>query len=346
MDGHILYDLEPGNERNLPRPCEPAAFEAELARLTRDCDIEVRLRWAPEVTRYEVDREGNSRLGRVYAVMPKLRQRGWWIGDIAVPRAASVPRAVATGSTRATPGQFILERHSKPDEPLPGECKPIDNRGRVFLDHRTGKVWIRDSYVEQIAFPRWVLEQRIDDDLARRIHAQERFEWVNPATGELCTDDDFSAGVIPVRRDMLGEFPDEGWWRCFLVIAEHRAYCCRRAFPALCYGAYRDPCAPDLEEVKKAIWFRNTQPMLRDKSEPPTAWELNEYIRKTMAEIEAGESRAEQQTIEMLQEALHSPYVVPEVAFADVGAAHKSVLKPDGVANEAAGLKHPSLPVV
>jgi len=228
-----------------------------------------------------------------------VRQRGWFVGDV---------RDV----------QFILERHSKPDEPLPGGCRPVDNRGRVFLDHRTGKVWIRDSHVEQIAFPRWVLEQRIDDGLARRIHAQERFEWVNPATGELCTDRDFSAGVIPVRRDMLGEFPAEGWWRCFLVIAEHQNGCCRRAFPALCHGAYRDPGAADLEEVKKAIWFRNTQPMLRDKSEPPTAWELNEHIRKTMAEIEAGESRAEQQTIEMLQEALHSPYVVPEVGFADI----------------------------
>jgi hypothetical protein len=313
MDGHTLYDLEPGDERNLPRPCEPKAFEKQLAKLARDCDIEVRLRWAPEVTRYEVDREGNPRIGRAYAVMPKVRQRGWWIGEVA-----------QTVSLRPdVPHTLRLQRHSRPDEPLPGRCKPVDDRGRVFLDHKTGKVWIRDSYVEQIAFPRWVLEQRIDDQLARRIHAQERFEWVNPATGEFCSDTDLVAGVIPVRRDMLGEFPAEGWWRCFLVIASHTSDCCRQTFPVFCYGAYRDPGEQDLAEVRKAIWFRNTQPMLREKSEPPTAWEINEYVRKTMAEIEAGESRAEQQTIEMLQEALHSPYVVPEIGFTDVGGSRK-----------------------
>jgi hypothetical protein len=300
-NGHETYDLVPGDERNYARPFEPVDFNEQLASLTRGEDVDVRLVWAPDVDKYEVDIHGNRVLGKQYAVMPKLRQRGWFIGDI-------------------VNAEFVLERHSQPGEPCPARCKPVDQRGSVWLDPRSGKVWIRDSYVEQIAFPRWVIEQKIDDTIARQTHEKERFEWVNRLTGEPCTEHELALGAIPVRRDMLGEFPADGWWKAFLIIAEHKAdgSCCKKAFPAFCYGWYRPPGEEDLLEVRKAIWYRNTQPMLHGKSEPPTAWEINEHIWKTMAEIEASEARADQQVLDMLVDALPK-YSPSEIAFEDLG---------------------------
>lgn len=74
-----------------------------------------------------------------------------------------------------------------------------------------GEIALPDMILEENVFSRWILEWRVPDAIAKPQHARQRY-----------------AVIDGKRVDALGEFPPEGWWKCFMIIGDHgNGDCCR-----------------------------------------------------------------------------------------------------------------------
>jgi hypothetical protein len=76
------------------------------------------------------------------------------------------------------------------------------------------------------------------------------------------------------KIDALGPFPNEGWWMCFLVVAQHDndALCCNHFadLGQICIGSGpRMPDRRDLDIVQQSLAERDSRAIYRDLDEFP-----------------------------------------------------------------------------
>lgn len=257
-------EIVAGLERNIERPCNFKDFESRLSALAIGQGTELRLSWAPEINRYELGADLKPVIGKRYAIYFVKEHMGWQIY-----RQNKVGDVILAGDWKfhsyAQPGLF----HSDKDSEVRTE--------RDGHKLKTEELWVKDIKLEQIAYPRWVIEERIPDAIAKADWEKQRKEF---------------HGLMLV--DWLGEFPKEGLWKSRHVICTHSDDCCEeRAMGfGFCYGHYRDPNEGDLVAVQKAIREREEAPLTHDKDGKPNEAALRREERKTMDEIAEGAKRA------------------------------------------------------
>jgi hypothetical protein len=117
---------------------------------------------------------------------------------------------------------------------------------------------VPDTLIEQKGLERWIIEQKMKDDIARRQHSKSRVFFANG-----------------VKFD-LGEFPREGKWGWFYQVEGHDSKehqdtgfckvcsCCRHfdELGQMCLGAYREPDRTDLDYVLRCKQKTEQEPTL------------------------------------------------------------------------------------
>jgi hypothetical protein len=285
-------EISEGFERNIERPCNFSAFEKRLAEISSGRSTELRLSWAPDINRYEVNQFFRPVIGKRYAVYILKEHMGWL-----------VYRPEHDGSLLVS-GKWKFQRFAKPEEFHSEEDFEVrtERNGRKLKEP---ELWKKDNKIEQIAFPRWVIEERIPDAVAKKDWDKQRREF---------------EGLELI--DWLGDFPKEGLWKSRLVISVHSDNCCNeraRDF-GFCYGLYRDPGQQDLDAVLRGFRERDEMGQRRNVDEAPTEAELRREELKTFNEIAAGEERMRDLDREIILNAITptlNAHLFPSV---DVGA--------------------------
>jgi hypothetical protein len=259
-----LCEIVAGFERNIDRPCNFKEFEERLQLMASGQNTELRLSWAPEIDRYELGADLKPIIGKRYAIYFIKEHMGW-----RVYRPNKVGDVVLAGDWKfhsyVKPGMF----HSDKDFEVRAE--------RDGHKLKVEELWAKDIKVEQVAYPRWVIEERVPDAIAKLDWESQRKEF---------------QGLTLI--DWLGDFPKAGLWKPRLVICTHSDDCCeeRAAGFGFCYGHYRDPDEKDLIAVQKAIREREEMPLTHDKDGKPNEAAIRREERKTMDEIAEGARRA------------------------------------------------------
>lgn len=235
------------NDINHEAPSLPPAVPREIERLNREFNVRLRVVWAPSRERREmIGFQGNPNgfIGKVYAQNPRCTYEqhvGWWLAHSVLTDTASAMKMPDTNRVVRHEGAFALPRNFSACV-----CGPVCKRSarKLHYDHAKDLWWIPEWKVEEVAYDRWVIEQRLSD--------RERDEY------ESCT---FDANTLELVRE-LGIFPAEGFWVSMgPLIAEHNMLCCDEANQsnALCPGRYREPNRADVEAIREAIRRRNEE---------------------------------------------------------------------------------------
>jgi hypothetical protein len=257
------------NEANPLKPPGLDRYAREVEQISRAVSIPLRLVWAPEITSIKW---GQSH--RTYCCRREEKLRGWWEGhkEQDVFKAARYRRPNAYGAI----GPYAQQ--------LPN-----------------GK-WIHpDLNVIEYAWPRWIIERRLQDS-ERLNHDRERYEWVNG-----------------VRVDALGPWPEGGKWALERVIAHHFLLCCQQAEQeflegkrptGLCFGQYRPPADEDMETLRADI-VRGDRTGL---TATPTFEQAVEYdTKQTMDQSAEAERRQQAHYREVIQNALAPALRMPKL---------------------------------
>jgi len=267
-------ELVEGFERNIARPGDFRDFQKKLDKLCAGRNVQVRLVWAPEINRHELEPPDFKPIrGKQYAVMIVREHIGWRVYVEGPGKGVIV---------KGENWKFIrYERpwrlHSTNDSEV-----LIERDGRKL---NKPELWIKDKKSEQVAYPRWVIEQRLHDEIEKPKWEAERIEW-------MCL----------LKVDWLGEYPKEGLWRALHVICEHDEVCCSEHADSLgfCYGRYRAPAFKDLVAVEEALLARENENYIHSLFDPPSLEEIAEKVRQTLGEIAEGEQRAKDQMREII----------------------------------------------
>jgi hypothetical protein len=230
-------------------PIDVSGFQKQLDAICRDHATALRIVWGPSRVRSRLLLNGESRTFMVYPDV--TRQDGlkgferWTRGDRLVRNGVAVGYRTAAGILTGSP-------------PQPGD------------------VYEPDFEYVQYAHELFIIEQKLEDNFARRMHARYR---------DMC--------VRSVGIDGMGEFPAEGWWQFYDEISEHRDGCCERAAErqTRCWGLSREPNQADLTRIRFALWVRDQEPVLRNREDPPTQREIDQHWRDRQAEIEEWEAK-------------------------------------------------------
>lgn len=280
------YELTPGNEKYYPPPFRPYWFERQIKQLGQDAGTDLRLAWAPDVESFAW---GKQR--KVYAVCVVREHIGWFVGDIVHGQFRLILRVPATHFRGFSPEGMHRTRDGK---------------------------WIVPDWREtEVALPRWVVEERVDPETCTasgetegEIHKQIRYEW-DHERGELV--------------DALGEWPLGGKWATRLVISQHWVECCVKANAemVMCQGQYRAPNEYDLEEVRKMVFHRDAQPLLRGKNDPATRMEIARVLRGYNDQLEAGKQRQADRYREIFKNELDPVFGMQKLKI-DMGQAYQN----------------------
>lgn len=220
-------------------PCSVESFQAELDRACRDNAIQLRIKWAPSLIARKIGPRTFKKYPDPLGQFDPYLKGYYFIRD---------KRVVG---------------YQKIGGIIQGDVKDTD----IVQPH---------IEYEQPAIALWIIEQKLQDQVARREHAKYR-ELIRQQVG----------------FDAWGPFPEEGWWNWFDDISQHKDGCCDRAEAAQirCRGVYREPDASDLEKVRQALLFRNRLPVLRRLEDPPTALEIDQYARDYKDAVEEWEAK-------------------------------------------------------
>lgn len=245
---------------NPPAPGNPVEFQRKLDEVTRDRGIQLRVVWGPDRTKCIFD----GQIFKIYGLTP---------GPLKILQGYQIRKAAKVVGYEHLDGRIV---------------------------GRKDGLRVPDYKLEQPAIERWIIEQRLNDDFARRAHARARYAIVD---GEVilrclsCANEArprFPGEKVCARCqgrniqriesggkkiDALGEFPADGWWKCFLIVGDHEndRSCCEffESRLEVCLGlAPRMPDHRDLEIVEMALNDRDEWPKLRAIDEPPTAREI------------------------------------------------------------------------
>ena len=267
----LRQEYIPTGPINPPRPGDPAAAQRELDRMCRDRGIELRIVWGPEENQTILD----GRVYKRYRLIP---------GFLQIKRGYKIVRD----------GQVVGYEH------FPSGIVTGDPNGLRQPD---------TDYV-QPAMERWIIEQRLHDGWARKQWANARYALVDTVVQFRCQRCDYEwlpdRGETECRKcgscaieatqvggrmsDVLGEFPEEGLWKCFLIVGAHDAdrSCCDffESQLKVCIGrSARMPDHTDLEIVEQALAHRDKWEVLHNIEEPPTAREIDIAARQYEAQL-------------------------------------------------------------
>ena len=246
---------------NPPAPGNPVEFQRKLDEVCRDRGIQLRVVWGPDRTKCILD-------GKIF------KTYGITAGPVRILQGYQI---------RSFTGKVVGYEH-------------LDGR---IVGNRNG-LRAPDYKFEQPAIERWIIEQRLNDDFARREHAKHRYatvdgvitlrclrcarEWPPRYEYErhcaLCGSRDLQRLETGGRKiDALGEYPADGWWKCFLIVGDHEndRSCCKfhESQLKVCIGlAPRMPDHRDLEIVEMSLKDRDEWEVFRAMDEPPTAREI------------------------------------------------------------------------
>lgn len=211
------------NLRNEARPWIPPRFERDLAALSREFNIPLRVVWMPDRERTEMIGFRGAKSGyrgKVYPTNPAIndrRHRGWYL--------VRGERVVCHYGPERLPKKF-------------GQNAMVNH-----YDAERGEWWMMDWSDEPVAYSRWQVEFRLDSAQEKQDYEGRTF---NPDTLELVQE--------------LGAMPVEGFWLPLgPFVAEHTPLCCDEANEnfMLCPGKYREPGPADIEMIRQAIYCRN-----------------------------------------------------------------------------------------
>jgi hypothetical protein len=213
-------------------PIDTAWFQRELDAACRDTHCELRIVWAPrQVVARVVDRNGSIKEYKKYPVlfgsfMPYVRGRYYC-------------RLVGEKMT-------TIAYQKVSDGVIPACVKMTD-------------IALPDIVRVNPSIHIFVIERRLPDEAAKRIHEEKR-----------------RLAKSQLGFDLFGDFPHEGVWDWFDDISEHRGVqqggvevpCCEiaAAHGVRCQGLYREPNHEDLERVRLALkrWLETLN--LEDKT--------------------------------------------------------------------------------
>jgi hypothetical protein len=245
---------------NPPRPADPREFQRELDRLGKEHNIELRVVWGPEQDQWILDGQCFKKYRLITGFVPRKK------GDI-----------VTRGGQRV--GYISLSGIVSGQAPTPG-C-----------------VILPDIEYVQPAMDRWIIEQRLRDDVVKRQHAAARYAIVEQVLEYRCINCDHEfkpdgpkrcprcgegrpGWLEPIKVggrqiDALGPFPREGWWVCFLIVGVHDddAACCNHFadLGQICIGSGpRMPDYRDLDIVLQSLAERDSRAIYRDLDEFPS----------------------------------------------------------------------------
>lgn len=268
---------------NPPAPGDVSQFQRELELACRDRSIEFRIVWGVEPDKVVAVIDGNTYVKKKY------------------PHPHRVVEKV-------TLGNYIVRC---------GKVVGYETPAGILVSGSPIGVRLAHVSYEERAIDRWVIEQKLRDDVAREQHADSRY---------------FRYGNRIIDR---GEFPKEGIWTWFHQIEKHdspehedtgfcrRCPCCRRFddLGKICLGGYREPDGRDLEFIKACLADRDEFAVLRHPAEPPTAHEIRreaQRMRQKMEESEQKRAELEDQELGEEIEALLRLKYIPKF---DMGAA-------------------------
>jgi hypothetical protein len=259
MNAYTDYENE---EINRTRPAGFDDFGREVAALGKAHNVRLRLVWAPDVTRFLW---GATR--RVYAFKQQRRHIGWLVG----------PMVEVAGKALTHQPHTVL----KPD------AFSFSPEGAHLLENGD---WAKPDFIyDEVAHPRFMIEEMLDEQRERPEHERHRFEYF-VETNELV--------------DALGPYPADGKFACINVIAAHAFICCRNANQKhqFCYGTGRDPGGEDLEDLKQRIQARDERRRLGDHYDYESEF-MREY-NATMDKIKKGEAQAKQNYYDIFKQEL------------------------------------------
>jgi hypothetical protein len=266
---------------NPPRPCSVEWFQKELDLACSDKGIAFRIVWAPELNTFRREENGIEIVGKKYK-HPLFQAKGY-----------------TRGHKIFSDGQQVGYQH------LSG-----------LVTGNPNGILIPDLVLEQRAIERFVIEQRLRDDVARKQHYERRYAWING-----------------IRRDLLGEFPKEGIWTWFHQIEKHDSAkhedtgfcrvcnCCKHFDEQgqMCLGDYKEPDHKDLAFVKASIYESMKTPLLRDPASPPTAQEIEREAQKTRDLMEKVQEKREDEEDREASEIVESLLRIDQAPTFDMG---------------------------
>lgn len=245
-DPYKISNLDPCNQ---PCPNDAGRFHKEIEKLGQEFNQPLRLVWGPDVYA-TLWGERRRRYAQSYHA-PCEHLRGWWIGKLEEVETDGKKQMLFAPRQKVKADRFTADPHS-------GFYLPNGDWVQADLD------------VRLVSEPRWIVEFKLPDR-EKHFHNLERYDYESERHVERREVYDRKKGEFVQKEyeyeyqnpfskvDALGEYPEDGKWGLYIIIAQHWIRCCEKANEAgrLCWGIGRPPNDYDLETIRGDLQARH-----------------------------------------------------------------------------------------